>query len=127
MRVRAKYGVRTCPHLFDWNNHFYFMGGNTIWTSPQPFGPWTIHSPVRLEQLSVPKTAEKVELPVTKAVQVEIICRHDIVDVEINGRRTLANRYWDTKGDRVSLWVEKGGATFRNLQIRPLVEPPEAQ
>jgi sucrose-6-phosphate hydrolase SacC (GH32 family) len=33
MEVDGQYGVRTCPHLFGWNGRYYFMGGNTIWTS----------------------------------------------------------------------------------------------
>jgi hypothetical protein len=254
MEVDEKYGVRTCPHLFGWKDRFYFMGGNTTWTSSQQFGPWTLHSPERLDQLSVPKTApfignrrlmagflvdgdwggnlilrelvqnadgslgskfvpemvphsgkpialnldaavtlaagdqavpipsvpqdvrisvdvipgseksvfgigvrgranptescrlefdptkklvrwktmtdsalrrmtgpraEDIDLP-AQPLHVEIICRRDIVDVEIAGRRTLANRYWDEKADRLWLWVDKGSATFRNLQVRPL-------
>jgi len=272
MEVDEKYGVRTCPHLFGWNGWFYFMGGNTIWISRQQFGPWTLHAPKRLEQLSVPKTApfadnrrilagflidgdwggnivvrelvqatdgtlgskfvpemipragepiaftfqkdagaapvkldgntallvadggpasafvarvpqdarislevipgsgqsifgvglrgratakescqleldpakrlaqfrimtdsarrrlpgpraENVGLPV-RPLRLDIICRHDLVDVEIDGRHTLANRYWSPKGGRLYLWVEKGSATFRKLQIQPLIEQP---
>jgi hypothetical protein len=59
-----------------------------------------------------------------RQLRLEIICRHDIVDVEIDGRRTVANRYWDPHGDRLYLWAKEGLASFANLQIRPLTEQP---
>ena len=47
----------TCPHLFEWNGWYYFFGGGFIWQSRQKFGPWTLHTPERLDILGVPKTA----------------------------------------------------------------------
>ena len=49
--------VAICPHLFPMGRWFYYIGGNHIWRSEQPFGPWTTHRPARLDNLSVPKTA----------------------------------------------------------------------
>ena len=67
--------------------------------------------------------AEDVELP-CRPLHLEIICRHDLVDLEIDQRRTLANRYWDPTGDCLEFTVEKGAATFGDVEIRPLVEQP---
>jgi hypothetical protein len=67
--------------------------------------------------------AEQVELP-GRSFRIELIAWHDIVDVEVDGRRKLANRYWDPEGDRLSVCCQKGEVPFRNLQIRPLTNPP---
>ena len=53
-------------------------------------------------------------------VRLDIICRHDLVDVEVNGRHTLINRFWNPRGDRFGVWVEDGTLTVRDLVIRPL-------
>lgn len=260
-----------CPHWFRWNDWYYFIGGvDGIWKSRQPFGPWSLQSPRRLDNLSVPKTAafrgnrrifagflgdggwggnlvlrdlvqlpdgslasrfspemilrsgkaiaavcqpisptdavkivgrsvslaanEKPawavirgvpqnvritltvspepgvrgfclglrgraapeqscrlqfapasktagfsastdsgggrtgawmldgSLPLDRPFAVDIVCRHDILDAEIGGRRTLVNRYWDPEGDCLYLGAEQGAVSFSDIVIRPLEE-----
>ena len=53
----AKLVPQICPHLFEWNGWYYFIGGSGVWMSEKQFGPWTFHTPSRLDLLSVPKTA----------------------------------------------------------------------
>ena len=53
-------------------------------------------------------------------VRLDIICRHDLVDVEVDGRHTLINRFWNPQGDRFGVWAEDGPLTVRDLVIRPL-------
>lgn len=53
-------------------------------------------------------------------VRLDIICRHDLVDVEVDGRYTLINRFWNPQGNRVGVWAEDGPLTVRDLVIRPL-------
>ena len=57
-----------------------------------------------------------------KPVKLDIICRHDIIDTEINGRTTTANRYWDKEADCIYLVSKKGTVMFHNITIRPLIE-----
>ncbi len=61
-------------------------------------------------------------------VRLDIICRHDLVDVEIDGRHTLVNRFWNPKGDRLGIWVEGGSLEACDVVIRPLLDhvPPGA-
>lgn len=61
-------------------------------------------------------------------VRLDIICSHDIVDVEMNGRHTLVNRYWNPKGDQLGIWVEDGALLVKDVEIRPLLAhtPPGA-
>ncbi len=52
-------------------------------------------------------------------LQIDIVCRHDIVDVEMNGEHTLANRYWNPEARRLAIWVEGGTITVQDLVVRP--------
>jgi len=52
---------------------------------------------------------------------VDIVVRHDVLDAQIAGFRTIATRFWNPPGNRVRLFAEKGAVTFRNIRIRPLV------
>ncbi|QEH35545.1 hypothetical protein OJF2_40980 [Aquisphaera giovannonii] len=63
-----------------------------------------------------------------RPIRLDIVCRHDIVDVEIDGRHTLVNRYWNPKGDGLAVWAEGGALAVRDVTIRPLLEhvPPGA-
>jgi len=63
-----------------------------------------------------------------RAMTLDIVCTHDLVDVEINGRHTLINRYWNPKGDRLGIWVEGGTLSVKDATIRNLLEhtPPGA-
>jgi len=53
---------------------------------------------------------------------IDIVCRRDIVDVEIGGRRTLIRRYWNPTGDCIYLFAEGGSVEFQDVRIRPIVE-----
>ncbi len=57
-----------------------------------------------------------------KPVRLDVICRHDVVDVEVDGRHTLANYFWNPKGDKLGIWVEGGKLLVRDVTIRPLLE-----
>jgi sucrose-6-phosphate hydrolase SacC (GH32 family) len=54
--------------------------------------------------------------------KVDLIVRHDILDAEIAGSRTLTTRFWNPGGDRIRLFADSGAVTFRNIRIRPLVD-----
>jgi hypothetical protein len=60
----------------------------------------------------------KLDAPLT----IDIVCRRDIVDVEIGGRRTLIRRYWNPGGERIYLFAEGGGVRFEGVRICPLIE-----
>jgi hypothetical protein len=53
---------------------------------------------------------------------IDIVCRRDIVDVEIGGRRTLIQRYWNPGSDRIYLFAEGGDVRFEGVRVCPLVE-----
>lgn len=46
-----------CPNVFRFGQWHYYICGSGVWRSPGPLGPWTEHKPLRLDNLSVPKTA----------------------------------------------------------------------
>ena len=48
--------------------------------------------------------------------------RHDILDAEIAGFRSITTRFWNPGGDCIRLFADKGGVTFRNIRICPLAE-----
>ena len=50
----------------------------------------------------------------------DIICRRNLVDVEVDGRHTLINRFWNPQGDRFGVSAEDSPLTMHNLVIRPL-------
>jgi hypothetical protein len=60
----------------------------------------------------------KIDTPLT----IDIVCRRDVVDVEIGGRRTLIQRYWNPGSDRIYLFAEGGDVRFKDIRICPLVE-----
>ncbi len=254
-----------CPHWFRWNDWYYFIGGvGGIWRSRQPFGPWTLQSPRRLDNLAVPKTGaftgnrrlfagflgddgwggnlvlreltqhsdgtlgtrfipemippsgaaiplknfadptsiaapqgraqllidgvpndaritlilepqagtvsyglrlrtttgkqdgqDGTELrlipdagtagfshhthsgsggpleggptifglrELAQATRLDVVCQHDIVDVEIAGQHTLVNRFWNPRGKGLGIWVEKGALVVHHLTVRPLFD-----
>lgn len=263
----------TCPNWFRFNDWYYYIGAGNIWKSKQPYGPWTLQSPARVDELAVPKTAafdgnrrifagfvidggyggnlvlrdmvqfedgtlgtkfipemlpqsgnpiSLVPVPTENStgwdgtklllqaaagrelflldklpndaritltlvpqekggafglqlrttdgltdgvefrldaskkqagfskgttsggaggggaiqgvrgldgeVRLHIIMTHDILDIEINGQHTLANRFWNPFGDRLGIWVEEGALLIKDITIRPLLEktPPGA-
>ncbi len=52
----------------------------------------------------------------------DIICRHDIVDVEVGGQHTLVNRFWNPQGNRLGIWVEGGTLLVRDVTVCPIPE-----
>lgn len=257
----------TCPNWFQMNEWYYYIGAGNIWKSKQPFGPWSLQTPARVDDLAVPKTASflgnrrifagfivdggyggnlvlrdmvqsedgtlgtkfipemipatgktisldpvpsvnsaswdgssvllqsslskelflldgvpndariKVKLVPKGTVEsfglqlrttdgfsdgvefrlseqqkkaifskgtnsggpgggstiegirgldgeitLDIIMTHDVIDIEINGRHTLANRFWNPFGQRLGLWVEGGSLLIKDITIRPLLQ-----
>ena len=56
-RDRRSHHAAMCPHWFQWNDWYYFIGGGRHHLEIAPaYGPWTLQSPRRLDNLSVPKT-----------------------------------------------------------------------
>lgn len=53
---------------------------------------------------------------------VDIVVRHDILDAEIGGARSIATRFWNPAADRIRLFADGGSVIFKNIQIRPLRE-----
>jgi hypothetical protein len=74
------------------------------------------------EQASAPPNQRhrlgKLDAPLT----IDIVCRRDIVDVEIGSRRTLIQRYWNPGSDRIYLFAEGGDVRFEDIRVRALVE-----
>ena len=46
-----------CPHLFTWNDWYYFAMGNRLWQARSLAGPWQEQHPAPLAGLNYPKTA----------------------------------------------------------------------
>jgi hypothetical protein len=57
-----------------------------------------------------------------KPFAVDIIVRHDVLDVEVRGTRSMVTRFWNPSADRVRFISEGGPVTFRNLRVSPLSE-----
>ena len=59
-------------------------------------------------------------------IEVEVIVKGDLLDVCIDGRRTLIARAAPSfTGDRLFLFAQNGGATFENLEVQPLIVPAD--
>lgn len=50
----------------------------------------------------------------------DVVVKHDILDAEIAGGRTLATRFWNPSGDRVRLHLTAGSASVRVVSLAPL-------
>lgn len=57
-----------------------------------------------------------------KPFAVDIIVRHDVLDVEVRGTRSMVTRFWNPGADRLRFISEGGAVTFRNLRVSPLTE-----
>ena len=57
-----------------------------------------------------------------KPFTVDIIVRHDIIDAEIAGKRSLVTRFWNPAADRLLFFAGGGAVTFRNIRVSPLKE-----
>ena len=59
-------------------------------------------------------------------IEVEVIVKGDLLDVCIDGRRTLIARAAPSfTGDRLFLFTQNGTATFENLEVQPLAPPAD--
>ena len=54
--------------------------------------------------------------------RLDIVCRHDIVDAEIGGCRTVAARFWDPGAERIRLAARGGEVIFRDIRIRRVTD-----
>lgn len=52
----------------------------------------------------------------------DIVLKHDIVDVCIDNRRTIVTRCWNPRGDRLLLFAQGADVAFDAIEIRPLSE-----
>jgi len=59
-----------------------------------------------------------------KPITVDMIFYHDVIDVEVDGRRTLVNRFWNPGGTNLRFWTEGSGAAFSEITLRPLIKEP---
>lgn len=71
--------------------------------------------------LTAPPVIEQVR-NLDKPVSVDIVIRHDIIDVEIGRFRNITTRYWNPDCDRISLFSDGGKVTFKNIRVRRVIE-----
>ena len=45
-----------CPNVFKFGDWHYYICGSGVWKSRSWFGPWAENTPLRLDNLAVPKT-----------------------------------------------------------------------
>ncbi len=56
-------------------------------------------------------------------LDLEVIAKDDILDVCVDGRRTLINRAKPSfNGDRLFLFAQNGSATFEHIEVEPLMD-----
>jgi hypothetical protein len=55
--IRSDKRLAICPNVFPFGDWYYYICGTGVWRSPNQFGPWTEHEPLKLDTLAVPKTA----------------------------------------------------------------------
>ncbi len=61
------------------------------------------------------------------AIRLEVVLQDDVLDVCIDGRRTLVSRCPELRGDRLFLFCEDGGVAFESVQVHPLASQGAAQ
>ncbi len=54
--ISSERWLATCPNIFEFGGWWYYLCGSGFWRSKDATGPWTEHSPLRVDQLAVPKT-----------------------------------------------------------------------
>ena len=61
-----------------------------------------------------------------RPIEIEVIVKGDLLDVCIDGRRTLIARAAPSfTGERLFLFAQNGGATFENIEVQPLAPPAD--
>ena len=56
------------------------------------------------------------------AITLEVVMTGDIIDVCVDGRRCLVNRFPEQRGERLFLFCANGDAVFEDVAIRPLAD-----
>ena len=59
-----------------------------------------------------------------RPVAVEVIMSGDIVDVCIDGRRTIIGRHWNPAGDRLTWFANHATVTFAGVEAAPVLASP---
>lgn len=59
-----------------------------------------------------------------KPITVNVMFYHDLIDVEIDGRRTDIVRFWKPGGTHLQFWSEGGSSEFSDITLKPLLEQP---
>ena len=57
-----------------------------------------------------------------RRVMVDIIMEDNIIDVEVNQKRTIVNRVYENKGNMIWFYAKHGRVNFKNIIIKPLVK-----
>ena len=55
-------------------------------------------------------------------IKLDIVMKGDIIDVEINGKRTIVNRVYEQNGSFLWLYAKHGKVSFRSVKVCPLSE-----
>jgi len=55
-----------------------------------------------------------------KTARIDIIINNDIIDVNINNKRSIINRLSEQKGNNIFFFVKNGQATFKDIQVYKL-------
>ena len=58
-----------------------------------------------------------------RPIAVEVIMSSDIVDVCIDGRRTIIGRHWNPAGDRLTWFANHSTVAFAGINAAPLLAP----
>ena len=58
-----------------------------------------------------------------RPIAVEVITSGDIVDVCIDGRRTIIGRHWNPAGDRLTWFANHATVAFTGIEAAPLASP----
>jgi hypothetical protein len=56
-----------------------------------------------------------------KPIKLDIVMKDDIIDVGINGSRTIVNRVYEQNGRFLWLYAKHGKVHFRSIKVRPLL------
>ena len=57
-----------------------------------------------------------------KPIQLDIIMKDGIIDVNINNKRTIVNRTYEQKGNLLWLYAKHGEVRFKSIRVSPLLE-----
>jgi glycosyl hydrolase family 32 len=72
------------------------------------------------QTVSLHNTSIKAVDGLSKKVKVDIVMQDDIIDVNIGGRRCIANRLAEQKGGSLVFFAKHGTVTFQSIVIAPI-------